>query len=541
MIRISQIKLPVNHSEADLMKAIEKNIKGQKILSWRIAKQSLDAREKQNLVYQYSLDVNIKGNEEKAVKALRNKKLSVVKEKQYTFPWKTNNKPVKPPVIIGTGPAGLFCGLMLARAGLCPILVERGEPVEKRQKTVERFWETGRLNPSSNVQFGEGGAGTFSDGKLNTLVKDKFLRNHKVLEEFVAHGAPEDILWTAKPHIGTDLLIHVVKNIREEIISLGGTVLFETQMTDLKITDGQIEAIVLQSKENATEESIKQICREIPVSHVVFAIGHSARDTFSMLYEKGLTMEKKSFAVGIRMEHNREMINDSQYGPNWRKYELPTASYKLTHQASNGRGIYSFCMCPGGYVVNASSEEGRLAINGMSNHDRMAQNSNTALVVTVTPEDYGGEHPLSGMEFQRRLEEAAYQLCDGKIPVQRYEDFLKNRKTEAFGTVTPSMKGAYGFANLREILPFYINDALMEGVEIFGKKIRGYNHPDSLLSAIESRTSSPVRIVRDEDYESNIKGIFPCGEGAGYAGGITSAAMDGIRIAEEIAKRLIGE
>lgn len=529
MIRISQMKLPVNHSEEDLVKAIEKNLKGQTILSWRIQKQSLDARDKDNLIYQYAIDVSIKGKEEKALKTLRNKKLSIVKEKNYHFPWKTEQKPAVPPVIIGTGPAGLFCGLMLARAGLCPILLERGEAVEERQETVETFWRTGKLNPSSNVQFGEGGAGTFSDGKLNTLVKDKFLRNQKVLEEFVAHGAPEDILWRAKPHIGTDYLISVVKNIREEIISLGGTVRFQSQMTDLKITDGKITAIVLQSKE------------VIPVEELVLAIGHSARDTFSLLYEKGLTMEKKSFAIGVRMEHSRETINDSQYGPKWREYGLPTASYKVTHQAANGRGIYSFCMCPGGYVVNASSEEGRLAINGMSNHDRMAHNSNTALVVTVTPEDYGGEHPLSGMEFQRKLEEAAYHLCDGKIPVQRYEDFKKNQTTEELGTVTPSMKGAYGFGNLRKILPPYVSAALLEGIDAFGHKIAGYDNPDSLLSAVESRTSSPVRICRDGGYESNILGIFPCGEGAGYAGGITSAAMDGIRVAEEIAKRRIGE
>lgn len=529
MIRISQIKLPVSHSENDLIKIIEKNLKGQHIERWKIAKQSLDAREKNNLMYQYSIDVKIRGNDEKAVKSLRNKKLSVVKEKEYAFPWKTEKKPVIPPVIIGTGPAGLFCGLMLARAGLCPILLERGESVEKRQETVEQFWNTGKLNPASNVQFGEGGAGTFSDGKLNTLVKDKFLRNKKVLEEFVAHGAPADILWVSKPHIGTDLLIHVVKNIREEIISLGGKVLFESQVTDLKLKDGQIDGIVLQSKE------------EIPVSHLVLAIGHSARDTFTMLYEHGLTMEKKAFAIGVRMEHDREMINDSQYGPSWKKYGLPTASYKLTHQAVSGRGIYSFCMCPGGFVVNASSEVKRLAINGMSNHDRMAHNSNTALVVTVTPEDYGGEHPLSGMEFQRRLEEAAYKLCDGKIPVQRYEDFKNNQASTALGSVTPSMKGAYGFANVRKCLPPYVTEALLEGIEAFGHRIKGYNDPDSLLSAVESRTSSPVRIVRDEHFESNIKGIFPCGEGAGYAGGITSAAMDGIRIAEEIAKRLIGD
>ncbi len=529
MIRISQLKLPFDHTEADLKNSIEKTLKGQQVLSYKIVKQSIDSREKYSMGYQYAVDVQIKGNEGKAIKSLRNKKLSLVKEEQYQFPWKAINAPLVPPVIIGTGPAGLFCGLMLARAGLHPILIERGQDVLKRQEDVEHFWKTGELNPSSNVQFGEGGAGTFSDGKLNTLVKDKFLRNKKVLEEFVSHGAPEDILWLAKPHIGTDLLIHVVKSIREEIIALGGQVHFGTQMTDLRITDDKVEGIVLQSGQF------------LPADHLVIAIGHSARDTFSMLHERGLTMERKAFAIGVRMEHRREDINDSQYKVDWRAYGLPTASYKLTHQASNGRGIYSFCMCPGGFVVNASSEPGRLAINGMSNHDRMADNSNTALVVTVTPEDYGGNGPLSGVEFQRKLEEAAYSLCDGKIPVQRYEDFKENRPSDHFGVIKPSMKGSYGFANVRECLPEYVTEALLEGIEAYGDKMKGYNHPDSLLSGIESRTSSPVRIVRDEHLESNIKGIFPCGEGAGYAGGITSAAMDGIRIAEEIAKRLIGE
>ena len=529
MIRISQIKLPVNHTGKDLEQIIDKNIKGQKWKSYKIAKQSLDARDKNNLMYQYTIDVSVNGNEEKLVKSLRNKKLSFVKEKKYEFPWTVEKKPDCPPVIIGTGPAGLFCGLMLARAGFCPILIERGEAVEKRQKTVEHFWKTGELNTSSNVQFGEGGAGTFSDGKLNTLVKDKFLRNTKVLEEFVAHGAPEEILYLSKPHIGTDLLIHVVKNIREEIITLGGQVLFENQVTDLKIEDGKIKGIVLQSEEVISTE------------HLVIAIGHSARDTFSMLYERGLHMEQKAFAVGVRVEHDRERINDSQYGPNWKKYSLPTASYKLTHQTASGRGIYSFCMCPGGFVVNASSEENRLAINGMSNHDRMADNSNTALIVTVTPEDYEGDHPLSGVEFQRRLEEAAYRIGEGKIPLQRYEDLMKNKKTEQFGSIRPSMKGGYQFADLRECLPDYVVEALLEGMEAFGKTISGYDHPDTLISAVESRTSSPVRIVRNERFESNIEGIYPCGEGAGYAGGITSAAMDGIKVAEEIAKRLTGE
>lgn len=527
MIRISNLKLPADHTKEDLFHKIQKTLRGNQILSWKIKKQSLDARKKDQLMYQYVVDVKVQGKEEKIVKSLHNKNLSLVTKQVYRFPWKAEKKPNLPPVIVGTGPAGLFCGLMLARAGFCPILLERGEPVDNRKETVETFWKTGKLNPESNVQFGEGGAGTFSDGKLNTLVKDKFLRNQKVLEEFVAHGAPEEILWQAKPHIGTDYLIDVVKNIREEIISLGGQVRFHAKMSDLKIEDGQIKAVVLQSKE------------EIPAGYVVLAIGHSARDTFSSLYEKGIPMEAKSFAVGVRIEHKRVKINEAQYGPDWVRYHLPTASYKLTYESSGKRGVYSFCMCPGGYVVNASSEEGLLAVNGMSNHDRMADNSNSALVVTVSPDDYGSSHPLAGISFQRDLEEKAYQLCNGKIPVQRYGDFKNHQVTKEFGLVTPSMKGEYGFANLHECLPAFLTEALEEGIEHFGHVISGYNEEDSLLSGVESRTSSPVRIPRNESFECTISGLFPCGEGAGYAGGITSAAMDGIKVAEEIGKRLM--
>lgn len=529
MIRISQLKLPVDHTDQDLEKQIQKNLKGREVLSWKIKKQSLDARRGQ-LTYQYVIDVKVKEKDEKRLLSMKNKKLSPVKEQAYVFPWKAKKVPTIPPVIIGTGPAGLFCGLFLARAGFHPILIERGQEASRRRDTVEHFWKTGQLNEDSNVQFGEGGAGTFSDGKLNTLVKDKFLRNQKVLEELALHGAPEEILWKAKPHIGTDYLIQVVENIRKEIIDLGGQVFFETKMTDLQMEHGQIQAIHVETETKK---------KTIPVNHLVLAVGHSARDTFSMLYERGIHMEQKAFAVGIRIEHPREMINDSQYGPDWKKYHLPTASYKLTFESSGKRGVYSFCMCPGGYVVNASSEKGCLAVNGMSNHDRMAQNSNSALIVTVTPDDYKEDHPLAGVEFQRKLERAAFGLCNGKIPVQLYEDFKENRLSDHFGGITPSMKGEYGFANLKECLPPFLTDALEEAIEAFGEKIDGYDRPDSLLSGVESRTSSPVKIPRDENFFCNIKGIYPCGEGAGYAGGITSAAMDGIKVAEAVAKSMM--
>lgn len=527
MIQISQLKLPCTHTQQELREKIERTlrIRPEELIEYSIEKQSIDARKKPQIFYVYTIHASVL-QEKKVFKKVHSKNITIVEKKVYQFPFHAESTPADRPVIIGSGPAGLFCAYMLAEHGFAPILLERGKAIEERKKDVDSFWETGKLNPESNVQFGEGGAGTFSDGKLNTLVKDTSGRNRKVLEIFVKEGAPEEILYVNKPHIGTDLLMNVVKNMRKTIQSNGGEVRFESKVTEVCITDGKICGVVINKEQF------------LPAKSVILAIGHSARDTFEMLWEKQICMEAKSFAVGVRVEHPQKLINYAQYQMELPK-TLPAASYKVTAQLSNGRGVYSFCMCPGGYVVNASSEEGRLAVNGMSYHSRAGENANSAIIVTVTPKDYGSDHPLAGMEFQRKLEEKAFRLAQGKIPVQRYEDFCKNRATDSFGTVHPSMKGNYAPANVREILPEIVAASIEEGIRCFDQKLQGFADPDALLSGVESRTSSPVRISRDPStMEGSVKGLYPCGEGAGYAGGITSAAMDGIRMAEAVAGQL---
>ena len=462
---------------------------------------------------------------------------------EYQFPTGGTEKLKQPPVVIGSGPAGLFCAWALAKAGLRPVVYERGEKASERKKTVDQYWKDGILDPNSNVQFGEGGAGTFSDGKLNTLVKDPVGRHRKVLEIFVQGGAPDHILYEQKPHLGTDQLIGIVTSLREQIEQMGGRFCFTKQVTDLDICDGKICRIQL----NGNEWIETQVC--------IAAVGHSARDTFSMLKNHGIYMEAKSFAVGVRIEHPQKMINLSQYGQPKVK-ELGAASYKLTHQLENGRGIYSFCMCPGGYVVDASSEKGYLAVNGMSYQARDSRNANSAMIVTVSPQDYVtygrkylqqmGEdalaaeldrNPLAGVFFQRYLEQKAYQLHEGRIPVQTYGDFHERKETKAFGEVEPCIRGRYAMSNLREIFPDFLAESLDLGIAACGRKIHGFDRPDAILSGVESRTSSPVRISRNEQMESNVRGFYPCGEGAGYAGGITSAAMDGLRVAEAVCKK----
>ena len=495
------------------------------IFQYSIVKRSIDARKKQEICYTYCVEVSLDKTREKRILEKGKQNQIAVAKKVIYHPQITGDERLKaPPVIVGFGPAGMYCALMLARAGYCPVVLEQGQCVEERRKKVERFWEGNPLDPFSNVQFGEGGAGTFSDGKLNTMVKDNTGRNHKVLEIFVEHGAPKEILYMQKPHIGTDLLCDIVRSIRKEIIELGGQVRFESQVTDLQ-TDKQ---------GNITGVEINHNMR-LDAQVVVLAIGHSARETFSMLHEKKIAMEQKPFAIGVRVEHKQGMINHVQYG----KLQgiLPAADYKLTYQAENGRSAFSFCMCPGGFVVNASSEPESLVVNGMSNYKRDEENANSAIVVNVVPEDFESKDVLAGVEFQRKWERLAYQIGKGKIPTQLWKDFRDKRKSTEYGEITPCQKGANCFGNLWDCLPAFVCETLQFSIPYFGKKIPGYDKEDSILSGVETRTSSPVRILRNEELQSNRKGLYPCGEGAGYAGGITSAAMDGLRVYEAIIKK----
>ena len=528
MIRIGQLKLKPNHTNQQLLAKITQTLRvsSEEILDYQIVKQSLDARKKPDLFYVYTVDVAI-ANEQQILKKNKSNQICLVHEKTYQFPCIGTESLMHRPVIIGSGPAGMFCAYLLAKHGYRPVLYERGACVEERKKDIEAFWDGGKLNLQSNVQFGEGGAGTFSDGKLNTLVKDALGRNKKVLEIFVENGAPKEILYVNKPHIGTDILIDVVRNMRNQILAWGGEIHFHSQFTDYRLENGHLVSVQIQSHGEQ---------REIPANVLVLAIGHSARDTFELLYQKGMPMSAKAFAVGVRVEHLQSMINDAQYGVGC-VYDLPAASYKLATNLDNGRGVYSFCMCPGGYVVNASSEEGYLAVNGMSYHARDGKHANSAIIVTVNPSDYESDHPLAGMYYQRDLEKKAFQIGSGKIPVQCFGDFCQNQTTSNFTSVLPSTKGEYSYANVRSIFAPMIAESIEEGIKSFDRQIQGFANDDTLLLGVESRTSSPIKIHRNESFQVDNSGIYPCGEGAGYAGGITSAAMDGIKIAEAIAQK----
>lgn len=546
-IQISQIKInlkdireKVNEEKQLLINKVSALLKLNKdnITDLIILRRSYDFRYKPELFYVYSVEVSLVNTDaEKLIRRLKNNNISVSQRKEYKFPYTNSRDSAKErPIIIGTGPAGLFCGYMLAMNGFAPILLERGEPVEVRTKTVERFFENGLLNPESNVQFGEGGAGTFSDGKLNTLVKDKDGRNRAVLSVFCDNGAPEEIMYDSKAHIGTDELKNVIVNMRKKMLENGADIRFNARVTDFIIKNNEVSGVVI----NGTEI--------LEGSMVIVAIGHSARDTFPILLDKGLQMEPKDFAVGLRVMHPQSLINQSQYGACEDSF-IGAAPYKLTGDQKDGsNNVYSFCMCPGGYVVNASSESGHLAVNGMSYHSREGDNANSAIIMTVKKEMFEDKSPLGGISFQRDLEKKAYELNNGDIPVQEYKDFYFSVKgnhvsydedTDCYyESFKPAILGNYKKADLTQIFPAKMNELFVDGMESFARKIKGFNHPKTILAGVESRTSSPIRLLRDENLESNVKGLYPCGEGAGYAGGITSAAMDGIRVAEFVAKKL---
>ena len=526
MLKITGLRLRPGQPESVLMKKAKQELGGREIKGFKVLKKSVDARKKDDVALVYSIAAEVP-NEQQVLKKCRSKKVSCYEEKAYRFPVE-HLRLGKQPVIVGTGPAGLFCGLMLARIGARPILLERGRDVETRTGDVAAFWETGVLNTKSNVQFGEGGAGTFSDGKLNTGVND--VRMQFILETFVSHGAPREILYDAAPHVGTDYLRVVVKNLREEMISLGAEVRFGHQLTGIRIEGGKATAAKVTGPEGAYE---------IPTDTLVLAIGHSARDTFEMLHALGIPMQQKQFAMGVRIEHKQKTMNLQQYGAEIAG--MPAASYKLSCHPETGHGAFSFCVCPGGLVVAAASEEGRLCTNGMSNHARDEENINGGLLVSVGTEDFGSDHPLAGMHLQRKLEEAAYTLCGGNYnaPCQRVGDFLLKRPSTGPGSILPSYRPGVTWTDLHQCLPEFITKTLEQAIPYLGTKLKGFDDPDAVLTAVESRSSSPVRIPRDSATgQSAVSGIYPCGEGAGYAGGIMSAAADGIKVAECICNNI---
>ncbi len=519
---VINIKMPVVHTEDELFEKTAKLLKKHGAVPglMTIYKKSVDARRKNDIHFLYSVAAEIDGKLKDADNNIRLFDDAPVLDSDGLRATADTQKKV---VIVGSGPCGLFAAYILAYCGVSVTVLERGADVDRRGAMVEKFWKFGILDPDTNIQFGEGGAGTFSDGKLNTRIGDPLQRF--VLETFVKCGAPAEILYQAKPHIGTDYLKSCVKNLRKEIEALGGKVLFDSCMTDINIQNGKVVGVTVNDSSH------------IECDALIAALGHSSRDTYEMLHRRGVKMEQKPFAVGVRIEHSREFINKMQYGDSPYSEYLPTADYRLTYNGES-RSCYSFCMCPGGMVVNASSEPGHLVVNGMSYHDRMADNSNSALVVTVKPEDFEDASPLAGVNFQRRYEALAYKEACGKGPVQLAADFIKDKLSCQFNGVAPSFTGQTEFVDLRACLPEFIANTLKEGILDFNRKIKGFADSGAVLTGVEMRTSAPLRIVRDANFESiSHKGLFPAGEGAGYAGGIMSAAIDGIKTAIQIIQR----
>ncbi len=498
------------------------------IIDWHIVKKSIDARNKFDVHYVYVLDFKFKNE----IKYSRIKGVQIINDLVSANAFIVEHKNfAKRPVIVGAGPAGLFAAITFVENGLSPIIVEQGKSVDERQNDISNFINTGKLNPNSNVQFGEGGAGTFSDGKLTTGINSVFCKT--VLETFVKFGAPEEILYTSKPHIGTDNLVNILRNIREYILANGGTFLFNRKFVDFETVNNQISKVYVLDVSDSSNKIL-----EIETDTVILAIGHSSRDTFYKLYQNGIHIEPKNFSVGVRIEHLQEMINTAQYG-SVTKLKLPPADYKLAyHNNETGRSCYTFCMCPGGTVMASSSDENTIVTNGMSKFLRDGVNANSAVLVNVTPSDFPSSNVLAGIDFQKDLEEKAFALGGYNYfaPVQRFEDFLHNVPSDHFGVVKPTYLPGVTFADLNTILPSFVSDTLKQGISFFGSKLAGFDNPDSILTGVETRSSSPVRIVRDSSFSSNVYGLFPCGEGAGYAGGIMTAAIDGIKCAQSSMK-----
>ncbi|WP_242622642.1 NAD(P)/FAD-dependent oxidoreductase [Lachnoclostridium sp. Marseille-P6806] len=531
MLLLSQLRLECGHAPGALERKLRRTLRLAKSdpLSFRIHRHSLDCRKKPLIFDVYSVVLSLSSAQEKRLLDRKLPGLREYHEKPYSPPVPGQEPLPERPVVVGFGPAGIFAGLILAQHGYQPLILERGKSMEERCRDVERFWKTGELDPGSNIQFGEGGAGTFSDGKLNTLVNDRDGREDFILRAFAEAGAPGDILFESKPHIGTDILRDVIRTLRGRIIRLGGEIRFGAAVTALEEKNGCLSGVVVNGSER------------IPASAVILAPGHSARDTFEELLREGITMQAKDFAVGFRVAHPQRLIDADQYGTAdpeaLRAKRLPPSSYKLTERLRSGRGIYSFCMCPGGYVVNASSEPGLLAVNGMSYHGRDSGRANSAIVMTVSAADYGEDSPLAGMAFQRKLERACHELGGGRIPAERFSDFARHTPSPEPLPEELCIKGAFCAAPLDRLLPEPLTEDFLEGMRAFDRRMPGFAGKDAFVIGLESRTSSPVRIPRGETMEASLRGLYPCGEGAGYAGGIMSAAMDGMRIAEAVIRK----